>query len=108
MASCRVDLARQQVYVLMSNGHIHVWRLHGERSPTLVCVWDKLTPNQKDMALSMSLMPRGQLDPKLADMQGPSFPAMLLRPAGHAYYICLLYMPTVCLDSTCLTVGALL
>ena len=33
-------------------------------------VWDKLTPNHKDLALSMTLMPRGQLDPLLAEMQG--------------------------------------
>lgn len=69
-ASYRVNLAVKQVCVLMSNGHIHVWRVHKERSPTLMSVWDKLTPNHKDLALSMTLMPRGQLDPLLAEMQG--------------------------------------
>ncbi|KAL3143046.1 hypothetical protein ABBQ38_003321 [Trebouxia sp. C0009 RCD-2024] len=66
----RVNLALKRVYVLMSNGHIHVWRMHSQGPPTLVSVWDKLTPNHKDLALSMTLMPKGQLDPALAEMQG--------------------------------------
>ena len=64
----------------MSNGHIHVWRMHKERSPTLISVWDKLTPNHKDLALSMTMMPRGQLDPLLAEIQGWK----LLEPSAHA------------------------
>lgn len=69
---CRVNLGLKQVYVLMSNGHVHMWRMHDEKSPTLVCVWDNLTPNHKDLALSMALMPRGEMDSKLAEMQGQS------------------------------------
>ncbi|KAA6429678.1 MAG: hypothetical protein FRX49_00112 [Trebouxia sp. A1-2] len=66
----RADLAQRKLYVLMSNGHIHVWRLHAQRPPTLVAVWDKMTPNHKDLALCITLMPTGSLDPKLADLQG--------------------------------------
>ncbi|DBA99981.1 TPA: hypothetical protein ACH3X1_013852 [Trebouxia sp. C0004] len=66
----RADLAQRKLYVLMSNGHIHVWRMHDQRPPTLVAVWDKLTPNHKDLALCITLMPTGSLDPKLADLQG--------------------------------------
>ena len=77
-APYRVNLALKQVYVLMSNGHIHVWRMHKERSPTLMSVWDKLTPNHKDLALSMTLVPRGQLHPPLAEMQGEQ----LLEPSA--------------------------
>lgn len=73
---CRVNLALKQVYVLMSNGHIHVWRMHKQGPPTLVSVWDKLTPNHKDLALSMTLMPRGQLDSDLAEMQGLKAPTV--------------------------------
>ncbi|KAL0038743.1 hypothetical protein WJX79_006176 [Trebouxia sp. C0005] len=66
----RADLAQRKLYVLMYNGHIHVWRLHAQRPPTLVAVWDKMTPNHKDLALCITLMPTGSLDPKLADLQG--------------------------------------
>ncbi|KAL0051218.1 hypothetical protein WJX82_003945 [Trebouxia sp. C0006] len=66
----RADLAQRKLYVLMSNGHIHVWRMHDQTPPTLVAVWDKLTPNHKDLAMCITLMPTGSLDPKLADLQG--------------------------------------
>ena len=66
----RADLAQRKLYVLMSNGHVHVWRMHDQTPPTLVAVWDKLTPNHKDLAMCITLMPTGSLDPKLADLQG--------------------------------------
>ena len=78
-APYRVNLALKQVYVLMSNGHIHVWRMHKDRLPTLMSVWDKMTPNHKDLALSMTLMPKGQLDPLLAEMQGLQLPQASAR-----------------------------
>lgn len=68
--ACRVDLLHQQLYVLLSNGHIHVWRMHGQKAPTLAAVWDKLTPNQRDRASCMTLMRGDALDPALAEMQG--------------------------------------
>lgn len=89
-APYRVNLALKQVYVLMSNGHIHVWRMHKDRSPTLMSVWDKLTPNHKDLALSMTLMPRGQLDPLLAEMQGLQLPSF--RSCSSLGLQCLLFI----------------
>ena len=74
----RADLAHRKLYVLMSDGHIHVWRMHAQGPPTLVAVWDKLTPNHKDLALCITLMPTGSLDPKLADLQGEQSPETLL------------------------------
>ena len=68
--ACRVDLPHKQLYVLLSNGHVHVWRMHKEKAPTLVAVWDKLTPNQRDHAMCMSFMQGNALDPALAEMQG--------------------------------------
>ena len=67
---CRVDLSQRKVYVLLSNGHIHVWKMHDNRAPTLIAVWDKLTPNHKDLALSIALVSRGSLSPKFAELQG--------------------------------------
>lgn len=87
-AAYRVNLALKQVYVLMSNGHIHVWRMHSGRSPTLMSVWDKLTPNHKDLALSMTLMPRGQLDPLLAEMQGATTPQIVQSMQSNCVRTC--------------------
>jgi len=81
----RADLAQRKLYVLMSNGHIHVWRMHDQRPPTLVAVWDKLTPNHKDLALCITLMPTGSLDPKLADLQGEQPPEILLLCPVNMY-----------------------
>ena len=75
--ACRVDLLHQQLYVLLSNGHIHVWRMHSQKAPTLAAVWDKLTPNQRDRARCMTFMRGMALDPALAEMQGIPFAASL-------------------------------
>ena len=81
----RADLAQRKLYVLMSNGHIHVWRMHDQTPPTLVAVWDKLTPNHKDLAMCITLMPTGSLEPKLADLQGEQSPEMLLLCPVNMY-----------------------
>ena len=87
----RVDLVRKQLYVLLSNGHIHIWRMHNQKPPTLVAVWDKLTPNQRDHALCMSFMRGAALDPALAEMQGMLRLVAVLFSSSHSVhcYLCL-------------------
>lgn len=84
--------------MLMSNGHVHVWRMHDHNPPTLVSVWDRLTPNLSDLALSMTLMPRGSLDPDLANLQGrvPFLLPFASRTTEMADHASLLGQPISC------------
>ena len=51
--------------------------MHNHKQPTLVAVWDKLTPNQRDHALCMSFMRGAALCPALAAMQGMLYCSLL-------------------------------